>query len=220
MTLLIPSQSKLVMIGDSITDAGRSPDGEMPGDGYVNLVDAHFTAVYPERQIHVVNMGTSGHTVRDLKARWQVDVVERTPDWLSVMIGTNDVWRQFDSADNPASHVYEAEYEDTLTELVERTRPMVQGLVLMTPFYVQTWLADAMRAKMDSYRRLVEQIALEQDCFFVDTQLAFDHVLQTVDYHALAPDRVHPTTAGHLILARAFLHGVHFKWNHHLDIPL
>jgi lysophospholipase L1-like esterase len=29
-----------------------------------------------------------------LNARWQRDVLDLSPDWLSIMIGINDVWRQ------------------------------------------------------------------------------------------------------------------------------
>jgi len=65
--------SKLVMIGDSITDAGRTrPVGEglfdPLGRGYVCMVNAVLGAVYPDRGLRVVNMGCSGNTVRDLKA--------------------------------------------------------------------------------------------------------------------------------------------------------
>jgi lysophospholipase L1-like esterase len=94
--------SKLVMIGDSITDAERArPVGEglfsAQGRGYVSMVDALLGAVYPRHAIRVVNMGVSGNTVRDLKARWQTDVLDLKPDWLSILIGDNDVWRQFDT---------------------------------------------------------------------------------------------------------------------------
>src|SRR5262245_43928843 len=108
--MLIGAKEKLVMIGDSITDCGRArPFGEGLFDaivkGYVGLVDALITAAYPELGIRVVNVGTSGNTVRDLKDRWDTDVIELKPDWLSIMIGTNDVWRQFDSPLIAESHV-------------------------------------------------------------------------------------------------------------------
>jgi lysophospholipase L1-like esterase len=110
MALQLASGSKLVMIGDSITDCGRSrPVGEglfdAIGKGYVAYVDALLGAAYPERQIRVVNMGCSGNTVRDLAARWQTDVLDLQPDWLSIMIGINDVWRQFDIPRQPECHV-------------------------------------------------------------------------------------------------------------------
>ena len=54
------------------------------------MVDALLGAVYPERLIRVINMGVSGNTTRDLKARWQRDVLDLKPDWLSIMIGANE----------------------------------------------------------------------------------------------------------------------------------
>src|SRR2546425_12747645 len=138
--LKLGARSKLVMVGDSITDAGRArPVGEGRGDaigkGYVMMVEALLGAVYPDQWIRVVNQGISGNTVRDLKARWQTDVLDLAPDWLSIMIGDNDVWRQFDSPLQTERHVYPEEYEATLEELVTRTQPALKGLVLMTPFY-------------------------------------------------------------------------------------
>ena len=206
-------KSKLLMIGDSITDCGRGrPVGEglfdAHGNGYVNLVKSHLGAVHPGLAIRVVNMGTSGHTVRDLKARWQTDVLDLKPDWLSIMIGINDVWRQFDSPLQAEGHVLLGEYEATLDELVGRTLPHVQGLVLMTPFFIEPLAQDAMRALMDQYGAAVKKIAARHGTLFVDTQGAFNSVLQHVHSSALAWDRVHPNTTGHMILARAFLSAV------------
>jgi lysophospholipase L1-like esterase len=124
----ITKGSKLVMIGDSITDFGRAqPVGEglfeAIGRGYVAQVDALLSAAYPERAVRVVNMGNSGNTVRDLKARWTRDVLDQQPDWLSVLIGINDVWRQFDLPRQKEIHVLPDEYERTLDELLAAARP-------------------------------------------------------------------------------------------------
>lgn len=209
----IGRNQKLVMIGDSITDCGRKqPIGEGLfeglGRGYVSLVDAFLTASYPDCGIRVINTGTSGNTVRDLTARWQTDVLDLKPDWVSIMIGINDVWRQFDQPLITESHVYLDEYERTLSKLVEQTRPLVQGLVLMTPFYLEPNRSDPMRATMDEYGAVVRRIAETTDSLFVDTQAAFDRLLTHVYPATLAWDRVHPTVAGHLVLAQAFLQAV------------
>jgi lysophospholipase L1-like esterase len=154
--MLLKQGQKLVMIGDSITDCERArPRGEglfgAIGKGYVALVEAQLNERYPERRVRVVNMGTSGNTVRDLAARWETDVIELKPDWLSIMIGINDVWRQFDVPTIVESHVGIEEYEATLEGLISRTKPHVEGLVLMTPFYIEPNKDDAMRAAMDRY---------------------------------------------------------------------
>jgi lysophospholipase L1-like esterase len=208
---------KLVMIGDSITDCGRSqPVGEglfdALGRGYVSLADALLGAVRPDLKIRVVNVGTSGNTVRDLKARWERDVFGQKPDWLSIMIGINDVWRQFDSPKQPEIHVLPAEYEATLEELVKSTLPTVKGLVLMTPFYIEPNPQDAMRAQMDRYGAIVRKLATRYETVFVDTQSAFDAALQHYYPASLAWDRVHPNQTGHMVIARAFLNALGFEW--------
>jgi lysophospholipase L1-like esterase len=217
MPLRIHPNSKLILIGDSITDCERArPIGEglfeALGRGYVSLVHSMLSAVTPERRVRVVNMGTSGNTVRDLAARWQTDVLDQQPDWLSVMIGINDVWRQFDSPLQTEIHVPLGEYAETLTRLVARTRPHLQGLVLMTPYFIEPNRADPMRAQMDRYGAVVREVAAAYDAVFVDTQAAFDGVLEHLHPMTLAWDRVHPTLAGHMVLARAFLNAIGFEW--------
>jgi len=213
----IEKNSKLVMIGDSITDAGRArPVGEgvfdAIGKSYVGNIDALLCAGYPAYFIRVVNQGSSGHTVRDLKARWQTDVLDLKPDWLSIMIGTNDVWRQFDIPRQKETHVYIEEYEQIYEELIQKTRPVLKGLILMTPFYIEPNKNDAMRAQMDCYGAVVRRLANKHGAIFVDTQAAFDEVLKTYYPATIAWDRVHPTQTGHMIIARAFLKSIDYRW--------
>ena len=211
------ANQKLLFIGDSITDVGRArPIGESRfdggvGTGYVSFVDALMGAVYPQLPIRIVNTGTSGNTVKDLKSRWQTDVLDLKPDWLSIMIGINDVWRQFDSPRQTEKHVGHQEYETTLRELVTKTRPTLKGMVMMTPFYIELNPEDAMRRRMDQYGAIVKKIASENDAIFVDTQAAFNVALQHQYAGHLAWDRVHPIASGHMILAIAFLKAIGFS---------
>ncbi len=213
--MIIENNSKLVMIGDSITDCGRArPVGEglfdALGKGYVAAIEATLTAAAPERRIRVVNMGTSGNTVRDLKARWQTDVVDLNPDWLSIMIGINDVWRQFDSPLQTDQHVLISDYATTLEALVSSTRPSLKGLVLMTPYIIEPNRDDAMRVVMDAYGAIAKDIGARYSAVVIDTQAALDRVLATLHPMALAWDRIHPNAAGHMVLARAFLQAITF----------
>jgi lysophospholipase L1-like esterase len=216
--MILEPGSRLVMIGDSITDAERArPIGEGlfagVGLGYVSYVDALLTVRYPDRRIRVTNMGISGNTVRDLKARWKTDVLDLRPDWLSIMIGTNDVWRQFDVPLLVEQQVGPDEYEATLDDLVSQTRPAVRGLILVSPFYIEPNQADAMRARMDEYGAIVRRIAAKHSALFVDVQSAMDSVLAHLYPATLAWDRVHPNHAGAMVIARAFLNAVGFEWD-------
>ena len=217
MPLHIQPNSKLLMIGDSITDCERArPVGEgrleALGKGYVSLVHSLLTAAMPEQRVRVVNMGIGGNTVRDLDARWQTDVLDQRPDWLSIMIGINDVWRQFDAPLQTEIHVPIEEYRATLTRLAASTRPSLKGMVVMTPFFIEPNRDDPMRAQMDRYGAVAREVALAHDAVFVDTQAAFDRVLEHMHPMTLAWDRVHPAQAGHMVLARAFLNAVGFEW--------
>ncbi|MFC5531342.1 SGNH/GDSL hydrolase family protein [Cohnella yongneupensis] len=217
--MLLQKGQKLLFIGDSITDCDRAkPVGEglfgALGKGYVSLVDSLLQAIYPELGIRVVNTGLSGNTVVDLEARWQEDVIDRKPDWLVVMIGTNDVWRQYDTPFITDGHVYKDQYEATLRKLVAETKPHLQGgLVLMTPFFIESNEQDAMRRTMDEYGAIVRSVAADYGTQFIDTQAAFNEVLKELYSATLAWDRVHPTQAGHAVLARAFLNKIGFEWN-------
>lgn len=213
----IQPNSKLLLIGDSITDCGRGrPIAEASfnalGDGYVSLLNAFFTTTVPQARLRIVNMGTSGNTVRDLAARWDSDVVALNPDWLSICIGINDVWRQFDARLQVESFVSLDEYTRTLEDLIRTTRPQIRGLVLMTPYFIEPNRTDPMRIMMDQYGAVVRELASRYEAIFVDTQAAFDRVLAELHPMALAEDRVHPNMTGHMILARAFLEAVEFAW--------
>ncbi|HEV7298622.1 MAG TPA: SGNH/GDSL hydrolase family protein [Tepidisphaeraceae bacterium] len=211
----ITEKQKLVMIGDSITDTGRArPIAEghgQLGNGYVAMVDALISGAYPDRQIRVVNVGISGNTVRDLKDRWTTDMIEQKPDWLSVMIGTNDVWRHFAPPRRPEALILPEEYEATYREILREVRPSLKGLVLMTPFYIEPNKSEPMRARMDEYGALVKKVAADHDAIFVDTQAAFDRATTTLYPGMLAGDRVHPNPHGHAILAMAFLKAIGFS---------
>jgi lysophospholipase L1-like esterase len=211
--MLIAEGSRLVCIGDSITDCGRAqPVGEghleALGTGYVYHVGAYLGAVHPRARIRVTNMGTSGNTVRNLAERWQRDVLDLSPQWLSIMIGINDVWRQFDRPLLVEQAVKPDEYRATLADLVKKTRPQLAGLVLMAPYLIEPNPAEPMRKLMDQYGASVKEIAAASGAVFVDTQAAFNEILKDVHPMSLAWDRVHPNGVGHLVIARAFLKAV------------
>jgi lysophospholipase L1-like esterase len=213
----IQSNSKLVMIGDSITDCGRArPVGEVVneglGNGYVSLINALLTATYGEQNLRIINMGNSGDTVRDLKARWQADVLDLQPDWLSIMIGINDVWRHYSIGLQKEKQVSIDEYQFILEQLIINTMARLKGLVLFTPYFLEPNIEEPMRKMMDSYGKVVHQLAQKYSAVLVHTQAAFDRVIKNVHALALAADRVHPNLDGHMVIARAFLEAVGFEW--------
>lgn len=215
--LRLSRNDKLLMVGDSVTDAGRKDPGEglfdAIGKGYVALVDGLLGSAYPDLSIRVANKGISGNTTRDLKVRWQKDVLDAKPQWVAVMIGINDVWRQFDVPRMKEVQVLLPEYEQSLDELVAKTVTQVKGFVLMSPYYLEPNREDAMRVTMDRYGAAVKKIAKKYGTLFVDTQAAFDRHMKHNYPASIAWDRVHPNHIGQMVLARAFLDAVGFSWS-------
>lgn len=196
------------MIGDSITDCNRArpiAEGNEVGNGYVGLLNALLAVRYPAHGIRVFNMGTNGNNVLDLKARWRKDVLELKPDWLSIFIGINDVWRQFDAPLRTEQHVRLEQYAQELEALVRETRPKLQGMILMTPYFLEPNRQEPMREMMETYADTVRDIAKRYDAVLVDTQIAMDSLLQHLHPMGLCWDRIHPSTTGHMALALAIL---------------
>ena len=211
--MLFQKSDTVLFIGDSISDYGRArPVGEGLGNAwgtsYVANAGALLNCMYPELALRIINMGVSGNQVRDLAARWETDVMALRPNWVSVLIGINDVWRQFDSPYIPETHVPPEEFERTYETLIQRTLPTVRGMVLMAPYFMEPNRADPMRARMDEYGRIVKKLAEKYACVFVDLQAAWDDLFQYMHPDNIAWDRIHPNQVGCMYIAKQFMYAV------------
>lgn len=209
--------SRLVMIGDSITDCGRNYEanpagGGSFGDGYVNLVNACLTGLAPSYGIMVVNKGVNGNTIVDLKKRWQKDVLDLKPDYVSVMIGINDVWRHFDGSLQQLELVDPEEYKRVYDELITDTKPKVKEIFIMSPFMIEPNRQDKMRTMVDAYAEIARETADRHGLLFIDVQKKIDAFLEELSSYIISGDRVHPNVQGHMIVAKAFLDGIGFSW--------
>jgi lysophospholipase L1-like esterase len=206
---------KIVFIGDSISDYERArPVGEglfnAWGRSYVADVGSLLACMYPEEHLRVVNMGVSGNQARDLEARWQTDVLDLKPDWVSVLIGINDVWRQFDLPEIKEQHVSPEDYEACLRRLITLTRPHVKGMIFMTPYIMEPNKSDPMRARMDQYTEIVKKLSAENGFRCVDLQAGWDRLFQHMHPMNIAWDRIHPNQIGCMYIAKQFLSAVGF----------
>ena len=206
-TILVPKKT-LLMAGDSITDSGRDrPIGigtDSLGNGYVSCLAQLLIKHNKENEITLINMGVSGNTIKDLRSRWKNDVLDLNPDWISIMIGINDVWRQFDSPGLSSISTLD-EYEKCLNNLILLTCNSVEKIILMTPFLVEPNYSDPMRMMVNGYVKVVRQLAVRNGLILVDTQNTFDFAMAKIKPEELAEDRIHPTIVGHNLMAEAFM---------------
>lgn len=204
ISLVFQPQQKLVFIGDSITDCWRRDIHAPYGNGYVHKVYLWLNARYPELGLTIVNRGINGNTSHDLVARWERDVIAEQPDWLSIKVGVNDAWRSMESIWGGAASP--SEFERNYRDMLDRTRAGTKAeLILIEPFLVESNLDDPFRKVVDGYRQVVRQLVQEYGALPVKTQDAFDRGLRHRPAEHWAEDRVHPTEAGHALIAQEFL---------------
>lgn len=196
-----PDRLTAVFAGDSITDAGRLADPEGLGQGYVRLIAARIAAA--GAPIDVVNAGIGGNRVVDLAARWQADVLDAAPDVLTVLIGVNDMWRRYDSDDPTSATAFEAGYS-ALLEAARRND--VRRLALMEPFLVpidaeqERWRVEDLDEKIAVTRDLARRF----DATLIELDPLLNAAAADAGPRAIAEDGVHPTEAGHELIARVW----------------
>lgn len=200
---------KVVMIGDSITDAGRRIATPPYGSGYMALVRSFVTAMHPELDLTWINKGVGGDTVRHLAERWVGDVLDEKPDVLTVMVGINDVWRRY--GDKPLEAVPADEYQSTLATLLRSVDETTNATMLVgSPYMIEADKSNLMRAAMDLYVGLSREVAADVGAEFVDVQAAFDRVLQHSESTDWAEDQIHPNQPGHAVIALEYLRALGF----------
>lgn len=216
--MIFQNNDRIVFAGDSVTDMGSTnPIGEglfeNVGRGYVRLVESFLSAYYPEILTRVTNAGISGNTSRDLLARFDRDVVSLNPDWVSVCIGINDVWRQFDCPAIPDGQVMPEEYRNNVEEMILKVKDKVKGIFILSPYYIESNHDDFMRKRMDEYVEISKELAEKHGCRFVDFQKVFENYCKIRHSAYIAWDRVHPNQVGSMLMAKAFLEQCDFDFN-------
>jgi len=217
--MIFENFDRIVFAGDSVTDMGSEcPVGEgicdTVGRGYVRVIESLLSAVYPEVYIRVTNSGISGNTSRCLLKRYDRDVVDLKPDWVSICIGINDVWRQFDTPAMPDWHVLPDEYENNVETMIKKVKDNVKGIFIISPFLVESYRGDMMRKRMDEYVEICRKLAEKYNCIFVDVQKMFEEYCQIRHSSYIAADRVHPNQIGATLMAKEFLKKCDFDYNH------
>ena len=216
--MFFENKDVIVFAGDSVTDMGSiTPVGEGHGDdlgvGYVRIIDSMLSATYPEYDFRIINSGVSGHTSRDLLARFDRDIVAKNPDWVSICIGINDVWRQFDSPAIPESHVLPDEYKENLEKMIMKIKDNVKGIFILSPYIMEPNREDAMRKRTDEYVAICKELSEKYGCIFVNFQKMYEDFFKIRHSAFIAWDRVHPNQIGAVLMAKEFLKYCDFDYN-------
>ena len=200
---------KILFQGDSITDAQRNRESvNFRGSGYATLVSADLGYERPG-EFEFVNRGISGNRIVDLLARIKKDFINVAPDYLSILIGINDVWHEISQQNGVSCDRYENIYNMIIEEIKEAL-PNIK-IMLLEPFVL---CGDATEPYWSEFRGETEKraaaakrVAEKNNLVFVPLMEAFDEAAKKAPASYWTFDGVHPTAAGHEIIKRAWLKG-------------
>jgi lysophospholipase L1-like esterase len=206
------ANSVVLFQGDSVTDNYHDKkitlanDQRALGAGYPYLVAAAELRSHPEG-LSFFNRGISGNKIPDLEARWQTDTLDLKPNVLSVLIGVNDFWHTM--LNGYAGTL--ADYETRYGALLERTRSALPGirLVVIEPVALRgKFVDDRWYPAFAAYQAAARRVARAAHATFVPLQRAFDEAARHGGPQAWLFDGVHPTPAGHALIAERWRHAV------------
>lgn len=142
---------KILFFGDSITDANRDRETDCGlrsyGVGFVRTIAGKLLFDEPTGYT-IINRGVSGNRIVDLYARIKKDLWNETPDFLSILIGVNDIWHEIAHQNGVDLARFERIYRSIIEETQERL-PNIK-ILLCEPFV----LLGA--ATQDVYERFLE----------------------------------------------------------------
>jgi lysophospholipase L1-like esterase len=206
------SRNDVVLLqGDSITDAGRDKkksranDFNALGRGYANMIASSLLGAHAPLSLQCFNRGISGHKVPDLQARWQADTVDLKPAVLSILIGVNDIWHKLNGRYDGTV----ADYEQGFTQLLADTRSALPEtrLVICEPFVLRCGAVnDTWFPEFDERRAAAKRVSVAAGATWVPYQTMFDDAVNdATPPNYWAGDGVHPTMAGHALMAKTWL---------------
>ncbi|WP_035178209.1 SGNH/GDSL hydrolase family protein [Alkalihalobacterium bogoriense] len=199
---MLQPKDKIIFIGDSITDCGRREDKEGIGDGYVRLIrDYYYTQ---GKEYTIINKGIGGNRVDDLASRWESDVISLQPDWVSISIGINDVWRQLDRLD--IEQIYPDRFEQIYSDLLEQVQTKTKAnLILMEPTIIEEDIHSEGNQLLVPYVKAIHHLAKKCGAIVVPTHKVFLTFLKRKSDVALTTDGVHMTSVGNMLMAQTWL---------------
>ena len=203
--------------GDSITDGnrGRSQDlNHIHGHGYQYIIASEMYADNFDKDFTVINRGITGNKISDLYGRWEEDCTSLNPTVLSVLVGINDLYADYNGARYSDPENYKKVYRSMLDDALEKNPELM--IVIMEPFFgvaEDEVYSEFMSSRIGGYRAATKEIAEEYNAVFVPLQDLFDEYAKHTDTFKLLWDGVHPTTGGHQLIVRRWKECVEKRFN-------
>ena len=205
--------SKVILFqGDSITDGGRTPQGELwAGCGYVTMVKGQLGYEKPD-EYTFYNRGVSGNRVVEVYARMKADIINLKPDYMSILIGVNNAAQEISSTGMGVDR-----FEQIYTMLIEDIKQALPDIKIMIlePFVLRGSATDnteeipnrweQYQVEIAAFAAASRRVAEKFNLPFIELQEKFNKVSENMDSKYWIYDGVHPTAMGHNLIKEAWL---------------
>ena len=204
---------RILFQGDSITDCDRARGNDAHvGTGYALLVKSQLGFENPG-EYEFYNRGISGNRIVDLYARIKADIINLAPDYISILIGVNDVWHEFGVHNGVDADKYEKIY-CMLIEEIKEALPDVK-IMIMEPFCLRGPATDNTEEQPDKWdvfntevqkrAEKAQKVAKKYHLVYVPLQEKFNEAAKLEENTYWLVDGVHPTPMGHELIKREWL---------------
>ena len=205
------NSSKVIFLGDSITQAGESVEGEGTYKGFITSLKENIG-----QEMELINKGIGGNKVPDLLLRYKNDVLELKPNIVFIYIGINDVWHKYDWGSGTDIDIY----ENGLRKIISEIKTTGAKIILCTPTvigenigefklvnnfkYIET--TDIMNNDLDAFSDVVRNLSSEFNTELLDLRKKFkDYIsnnnMENLSKGILTYDGVHLNNEGNKLIA-------------------
>ncbi len=194
------SGQRVLFIGDSITDAGRTNHLPPYGGGYMSMFRNKIIENHASLDVSFINKGISGNTLEGLELRWKRDVIDLKPNHLFIMIGINDAAVQLESSKSNEDALNE--FENIFIKLLNSSRDIgIRSIYCLSPFYISTDTASPLFIMAKKHIEIQKDICKSRSIPFINIHEVFQQVLKKTDAIFWSTDGVHPKEQGHMLIA-------------------
>lgn len=199
--------TKIIFLGDSITEQGESFD-----DGFISLLRQNLS----QEEFELVGKGIGGHKVSNLLTRYKADVIDLNPDIVFIYIGINDVWHKYDFGTGSDIDLYER----GLRTIISDIKSLGSKIVLCTPTVIGENTGDfelgnqfkdvetmeKMNGDLDTFSEVVRKLSNEYGTELLDLRKIFMDYLAENNINndaagILTTDGVHLNEQGNKLIA-------------------
>lgn len=191
---------KIIFQGDSITDANRNRClFEGLGNGYVKFVALKLK----ESGCKFLNKAIAGDRVADMLARWDKDVIQETPNIVTVLIGINDILSKNGIIATRNGDAFD-KFEENMRKVFERNKQALSNcqMIVMSPFLLRTVFTEAdILNDLETVKKLLSKLCEEYSATYIDLDELFCVGCKIYRPRTLSKDGIHPTKTGAKLIA-------------------